>query len=154
MAAIAAVLATFEPEIIREATDPRTGIQGTEKFAAFMPNAGEVRTFCVDLGSRKERLDHYRQLPPPERTIRRPVLPDPAPDPKTGKHPPGTILANFDEAFRLYGRPVGDLASTHELTPPPYTGPPWVPHTHERLRAIYGVHPSFKDEPQGGSDAA
>ena len=28
-------------------------------------------------------------------------------DPATGKHPAGTILSNFDEAFRLYGRPIG-----------------------------------------------
>ncbi len=144
VAAIAAVLAMYEPEIIREATDPRTGIQSTEKFTAFMPNAGEVRTFCADLAARNERLDRYRQLPPPEPRVRRPIPPDPAPDPKTGKHPPGTILSNFDEAFRIYGRPVNDLPSKESFSPPPYTGPAFVPYTDDQLRACYGIHPDFK----------
>ena len=43
VAAVAAVLSLYEPDIIREATDPRTGIQTAEKFAAFMPNAGELK---------------------------------------------------------------------------------------------------------------
>lgn len=111
VAAIAAVLATFELDIIREATDPRTGIQSTEKFAAFMPNAGEVKAFCDALASRKLRLAHYRALPPPGRVTRRAPPPDPpvindATSPHHGKHPPGTILANYDEAVRLYGRPL------------------------------------------------
>lgn len=146
VAAIAAVLATCEPDVIREATDPRTGIQSTEKFAAFMPNAGEVKTFCADLATRKERLAHYRRLPPPEPRVRRAIPPDPTPDQKTGKHPPGTILSNFDEAFRIYGRPVGDLPAERAFSPPPYVGPPFVPHTDEALRRIYGIHPSFKQE--------
>lgn len=145
VAAIAAVLATFDPEIVREATDPRTGIQSTDKFTAFMPNAGEVRTFCVDLAARKERLERYRLLPPAEPRVRVPVPPDPPVDPQTGKHRPGTILSNFDEAFRLYGRPVNDLPTgERSFTPPPYTGPPFVPHTHEALRRHYGIHPSFQ----------
>lgn len=112
MAAIAAVLAMYEPDLIREATDPRTGIQATEKFAAFMPNAGELKIFCDAIASQRARYARYRQLPPPERVERRPFPPDPAPvnDPASpfhGKHEPGTILSNFDAAVRLYGRPVG-----------------------------------------------
>lgn len=106
VAAIAAVLAMYEPDLIREATDPRMGIQSTEKFAAFMPNSGEVKAFCEALASQKERIARYRLLPPPDPQTRRPVPPDPAPG-ADGKHPAGTILANYDAALKQYGRPVG-----------------------------------------------
>jgi hypothetical protein len=49
VAAVAAVLSCYSNDTIREATDPRTGISATEKFAAFMPNPGEVKLFCDDL---------------------------------------------------------------------------------------------------------
>jgi len=96
----------YEPDIIREATDPRTGIQSKPKFAAFMPNSGEVKEFCDALINEKARFAKYRSLPPPSRPVRRPVPPDPAPGPD-GKHPPGTILSNYDDAVKRYGRPIG-----------------------------------------------
>lgn len=40
------VLQEFPQSVVEFATDPRTGIQGTEKFRSFMPNSGEVRAFC------------------------------------------------------------------------------------------------------------
>ncbi len=145
VAAIAAVLALFEPEIIREATDPRTGIQTTEKFMAFMPNAGEVKSFCEALAGRKDRLERYAAMPRAERPSREAVPPDPPPGPD-GKHRPGTILANYETAFKIYGRPVNDLElDTSRIQPPPYNGPPFVPHTWDQLRAIYGIHPNFAE---------
>lgn len=44
---------------------------------------------------------------------------DPLPD-HTGKHPAGTILANFTEAVRLYGVPKG--AFDHDRWHPYGTG--------------------------------
>jgi hypothetical protein len=64
VAAIAAVLSSYPAEIIREATDPRTGIAATQKFAAFMPNAGELKLFLDDLAAFRERLAKARDLPP------------------------------------------------------------------------------------------
>lgn len=63
--AIAAVLAMFEPEIIRYATDPRTGITTQEKFRAFMPNSGEVKAFCDAERDRAERLRRHSEMPRP-----------------------------------------------------------------------------------------
>src|SRR4051812_17879854 len=56
VAAIAAVLTLYDFEIMRDVTDPRTGIQTTEKFAAFMPNAGELKIYCEAVAARVERL--------------------------------------------------------------------------------------------------
>jgi hypothetical protein len=49
VAAIVAVLCRYPIEIIRKATDPVTGISSTEKFAAFMPNSGELKIYCDGL---------------------------------------------------------------------------------------------------------
>ena len=49
VAAITAVLACYSEAIIQEVTDPRTGISATAKFAAFMPNPGEVKLHCDEL---------------------------------------------------------------------------------------------------------
>lgn len=64
VAAIAAVLSCYEAEIIREATDPRTGISATEKFAAFMPNAGELKQFCDAIAAHKANIKRLKELPP------------------------------------------------------------------------------------------
>ncbi len=64
VAAVAAVLAMYDPAIIREVTDPRSGIQTTEKFASWMPNAGELKIHCDGVAAYRERLDRLRQAPP------------------------------------------------------------------------------------------
>jgi len=46
VAAVAAVLAAYDYELIREVTDPRSGIQASEKHCTFMPQAGEVKVYC------------------------------------------------------------------------------------------------------------
>lgn len=63
VAAITAVLSLFDPDIIREATDPRLGISTTEKFRAFMPNSGELKAYCDALADRKERLKQLAAIP-------------------------------------------------------------------------------------------
>lgn len=67
VAAIAAVLSTFDSELIREVTDPRTGISTTEKFCSFMPNAGELKRYCEDLAARRARLERLGSLDVPTR---------------------------------------------------------------------------------------
>lgn len=61
--AIAAVLAMYDADLIREVTDPRTGIATDEKFAAFMPNAGELKRYCDGLAARRERIQRLGALP-------------------------------------------------------------------------------------------
>lgn len=63
VAAIAAVLAVYEPELIREVTDPRTGIITSEKYMSFMPSVGELKNYCEGVAARKERLKRLGSLP-------------------------------------------------------------------------------------------
>ncbi|WP_454619037.1 hypothetical protein [Bradyrhizobium cenepequi] len=74
VAAISAVLASYEPEIVREVTDPRTGIMTSEKYMSFMPNAGELKVYCEAIAARRERFNRMASLPPPA-----PRLPPPPP---------------------------------------------------------------------------
>lgn len=76
VAAVAAVLSRYETDLIREVTDPNTGIQTTEKYMSFMPNAGELKVYCESVATRHERLDRLGSLPPPQ--LR---LPPPPPRP-------------------------------------------------------------------------
>ena len=65
VAAITAILSLYEPDLIREVTDPRTGIQTSEKFMTFMPNAGELRRYCEAEAARRERMKQLAALPRP-----------------------------------------------------------------------------------------
>jgi hypothetical protein len=56
VASIAAVLARYPADLMRDVTDPNTGIQTTEKFAAFMPNAGELKRYCDEVAARRDRM--------------------------------------------------------------------------------------------------
>lgn len=56
VAAIAAILADYDFDLIKEVTDPRLGICTTEKFMTFMPNVGELKVYCEHVAARKERL--------------------------------------------------------------------------------------------------
>jgi hypothetical protein len=73
------VLTLYDFELMREVTDPRTGIMTTEKFASFMPNAGELKVYCEAVAARKDRLQRLSDLPRPDFT--RAQLPKPAPAP-------------------------------------------------------------------------
>jgi hypothetical protein len=77
VAAISAVLSLYDAELIREVTDPRTGIQTAEKHMTFMPNAGELKVYCEAIAARRQRLQHLGSLPKPVRTR----LPAPGPRP-------------------------------------------------------------------------
>lgn len=82
VAAIAAVLSSYSPEVIRESTDPRTGIAATERFAAFMPNAGELKIHCDGVAAFRDRLARARELPPVVPSHMRLAAPEPA----VGRH--------------------------------------------------------------------
>lgn len=79
VASIAAVLSLYEADVVREVTDPRTGIQATEKFAAFLPNAGELKLYCDGVAAYRERMKNYAALPSPN--MARVFLPPPPPAP-------------------------------------------------------------------------
>lgn len=66
VAAISAVLALYDPDIIREVTDPRTGISTSEKFRAFMPNSGELKAYCDDTAAHRERMLRLKDIPSPD----------------------------------------------------------------------------------------
>lgn len=65
VASIAAVLALYEPEIIAQVTDPRTGISTHEKFRTFMPNSGELKAYCDEHQAIRDRRQRYAALPRP-----------------------------------------------------------------------------------------
>lgn len=64
VAAIARVLSIFDADLIREVTDPLTGVATSEKFAAFMPNAGELKLYCEGRAAHRERLRRLGSIPP------------------------------------------------------------------------------------------
>jgi hypothetical protein len=59
--AVTAVLAGYTTATVHYVTDPRTGISSREKFAAFMPNPGEVKLMCDEVERRDiaRRIDEY-----------------------------------------------------------------------------------------------
>lgn len=67
VAAITAVLSIYDTDLMREVTDPRSGIQTSEKYMSFMPNAGELKVYCDGVANRRaniERLGSW-QTPKP-----------------------------------------------------------------------------------------
>jgi hypothetical protein len=79
VAAIAAVLSSYDTDLIREVTDPRTGIAATEKYMSFMPNAGELKVYCDGVGSRRDRIRRLGELPAPDFSRPRLAAPPRAP---------------------------------------------------------------------------
>jgi hypothetical protein len=79
VAAIAAVLTLYDFEIMRDVTDPRTGIQTTEKYMSFMPNSGELKVYCDAQAAVRDRIQRLGALPAPN--FNRARLPPPPPAP-------------------------------------------------------------------------
>lgn len=69
VASIAAVLACYDAELIREVTDPRTGISThhdeDDDFRRFMPNSGQLKSYCEKIAARRARYAQYAALPKP-----------------------------------------------------------------------------------------
>jgi len=78
VASIAAVLSLYDPALIREVTDPRSGISTTEKFSSFMPNSGELKIYCDSISDRRARIARYTKIPAPRRIC-------PSPDTTPGR---------------------------------------------------------------------
>ena len=74
------MLSLYDADLIREVTDPRTGIMTSEKYMSFMPNAGELKVYCEGLAARKERMQRLGELPPAVHA--RLAAPQPAPGDK------------------------------------------------------------------------
>jgi hypothetical protein len=79
VAAVAAVLSIYDPDLMREVTDPRTGIQTTEKYMDYMPNSGQIKHYCDGVRDRRDRLQRLGSLPPVN--FNRERLPPPPPRP-------------------------------------------------------------------------
>ena len=79
VASIARVLSSFDADLMREVTDPLTGIQTSEKHMTFMPNAGELKRYCDGVADRRDRLQRLGSKPAPD--FNRPALPRPEPRP-------------------------------------------------------------------------
>lgn len=88
VAAIAAVLSVYETELIREVTDPRTGIMTTEKYMTFMPNSGELKVYCDGIAARRDRINRLGQWPAPDFSRARLAAPDPSPGDLATVHVP------------------------------------------------------------------
>jgi hypothetical protein len=69
----------YHTDLIREVTDPNTGIQTTEKYMTFMPNAGELKVYCEGAAARRDRIQKLGALPRPDFSHAR--LPPPPPSP-------------------------------------------------------------------------
>lgn len=71
VAAITLVLVSYEPDLIREVTDPNTGIQTTEKFQSYMPSSGELKRYCEARAAHRQRMKELAALPRPVPASRR-----------------------------------------------------------------------------------
>lgn len=76
------MLTLYDFELMREVTDPRTGICTSEKFCSFMPNAGELKVYCDAIDARQHRLQELGKLPRVDFTRARLPSPPPAPGAK------------------------------------------------------------------------
>lgn len=97
ISALTAVLSIYDADLIREVTDPRTGIQTTEKFATFMPNVGELKIYCEAKAAHRERLKRLGDLPRPDFT--RPRLE--APEAPAGSFAHVFVPENHDRYAKL-----------------------------------------------------
>jgi hypothetical protein len=127
--AIVSILMHYPVAVCEEVVDPFFGLPAKLKFP---PTPYDVRQACDAIAGHRHRIAQprlgrmtiSRQAPPP----------DPAPDPVTGRHPPGTILTNFDEATRLYGKPLerGTPPQQREKPTRPLSQDPGPRNAHQR----------------------
>jgi hypothetical protein len=113
VASIAAVLSLYDTNLIREVTDPRTGIQTTEKHETFMPQSGELKRYCDGVAAYRARIQRLGSLPSP--VFNRPRLAAPVAvagrdattfiDAKHARYPAACEWAKgADERFWKYGK--------------------------------------------------
>jgi len=103
--------------------DARAGITYVADHCQFLPTRFEVRNACENAASWRAKLQRLG-VPLSREPLDRPARPaDPPPGPD-GKHPPGTILSNYDEAVSLYGKPYSrdELGKLQAGAPSPIDG--------------------------------
>jgi hypothetical protein len=112
--AIIGIFLRYPLDIVEHCCDPFTGLPSKQNTT---PTPYDVRCFCEEQMRPRRYIDEYnarskvqlRERMEREREMRASAQPrpaDPAPGPD-GKHPPGTILSNYAEAVKIYGRPIG-----------------------------------------------
>lgn len=111
---MANLLCQYPRTVAIQCADPIRGVSTKTKF---IPTVADVVEWCEPLTGdmqrtvgREDRI--AEQLRDREKFERKfpPALPRDTPQVEIGadgKHAPGTILSNYSEALRLYGRPVG-----------------------------------------------
>jgi hypothetical protein len=62
VASIAAVLTLYDADLVRQATDPRSGISTDEKFCNYMPNSGQLKVYCDAIRDQRARIAHLGSL--------------------------------------------------------------------------------------------
>ena len=156
VSAVAAVLACYDVDLIREVTDPRTGIMTTEKHMTFMPNAGELKVYCDGVAGRKERINRLAALPSPHQQRRLPAPPARAGDLATvwvsASHPKYQRFLDWsktadDRLWRLEPGKHGiwiayDIATEPHLTAPKaasYVRPGPLALSEETLKAMRDI---------------
>jgi hypothetical protein len=101
--AIVTILMHYPVKVVEEVVDPFFGLPSKLKYP---PTPYDVRQACEEVATREYRI---------ARALARPMVPyiphsarppDPKPNPESGVHPPGTILSDYVEAVRLYGKPL------------------------------------------------
>jgi hypothetical protein len=86
----------YKPDIIREVTDPRTGISTVEKFRAFPPNSGELKAYCDARVAYVARIREYAKMP----LVNFVRLPPQAPREKPPGHRANLIVPRDAAAFQ------------------------------------------------------
>jgi hypothetical protein len=68
VAAIAMILSKYAVEVIKEVTDPYSGLPSKKKENGYsgMPDVADVREACDDEANRIARMDRYSKLPAPD----------------------------------------------------------------------------------------
>lgn len=151
VAAIAAVLACYDTEVIKRATDPRTGISQSDfmdgRFRSFMPNSGELKAYCDQQESKIGRERRWETLPSPQFRRLPPPLRIPAPGDRANvlvlKDAPqyARMVALTSEKnpreWRMDESDRGIWVSLEWLAMLPERKPTWKPLTPDELRAHY-----------------
>lgn len=124
LTAIVTIMVRYPVAVVEEVVDPFFGLPAKLPFP---PTPYDVKQACEAIMAHRHRV--ARQGPPltTRPRLAAPRQGDPAPDPKTGRHPVGTILTDYDAAVALYGRPLERGAPAQPRDKPPRPIPEWPP---------------------------
>jgi hypothetical protein len=97
---LASLLMEYDPR------DAEAGAVSCGNVCEFPPTRYELRVSCEVAAARRIKLERLKSIPAPQARIATEKPADPLPGPD-GRHPPGTILADYGAAVAIYGRPIG-----------------------------------------------